>query len=51
MTSVLTKAIVIRLDEELYDALRERAAHDERTVAQAIRFAIGRYIAGQVPGN
>lgn len=37
---------VIRMDEELHDAVKARAALEERSMAQLIRWALRCYLAG-----
>lgn len=36
----LTKQIVVRVDEKLYDALERDASDNGRTVAQTVRFRL-----------
>lgn len=36
----LTKQLVVRVDEELYEALEQDAMRNGRTVAQSVRFQL-----------
>jgi predicted DNA-binding protein len=38
------RALTVRLPADLHDALRERAAQEERTIAGIMRLAARRYI-------
>lgn len=38
--------MMVRIDPELHAALKEKAAADDRSMAQAIRHAIKRYVSG-----
>lgn len=41
MTASKSRQIVVRMPEEMYQALVESSASNERTVAQTVRFIIG----------
>lgn len=43
-TAELTEQVMVRMTPELLNRLRERAAAEERTVAQTVRRAIKRYL-------
>lgn len=36
----LTKQLVVRVDDKLYEALERDAAENERTIAQSVRFML-----------
>lgn len=38
------RPVVVRMPVELHEAIKARAAQDERSVAQAIRFALRQYV-------
>ncbi|MDP8975813.1 MAG: hypothetical protein M3N28_05490 [Actinomycetota bacterium] len=38
--------VVVRMPPELHDAIKARAAADERTMAQAVRHAVRHYLDG-----
>lgn len=37
------------MPQELHDAIKQKAAAEERSMAQAIRFAIRRYVEATIP--
>lgn len=39
-----TQQVIVRMPADLHTALKERAAADERSMSQAIRHAIRRYL-------
>lgn len=40
------QAVVVRMPTDLHQAIKERAAADERTMSQAIRYAVKQYLDG-----
>ena len=45
------KAIVIRISDELHAALKQRAEHEERPVAQVMRRALREYVESGSPAD
>ena len=46
-----TRRLLLRMPAELHDALKARAAQDERSMAQAIRFAVRQYVTSKEAGG
>lgn len=44
MSNELTQQVLVRMPADLHQALKAKAAADERSMAQAIRFAIRLYL-------
>lgn len=44
VTTKDTQQVIVRMPADLHAALKERAAADERSMSQAIRHAIRRYL-------
>lgn len=46
----LTRTVVVRLDEDLYEALRKDAEDNERTISQTIRHKLRELMSGDGDG-